>query len=183
MADDKAKATEKQPAPASAEAAPAKKGGPPVKLLGIVAGLMIAEAAGVFMVAKMTGPAKVEAAPLAKGDGHDQEATVEISLVDDRFQNMQTGRVWLWDTEIVLKVKAKNEEYVNKVLESRAAEIKEGVALVFRRAQHNQLKEAGLETLNRQLSAYLDDVVGKDADGKERIERVVIPKCKGFPAE
>jgi hypothetical protein len=25
--------------------------------------------------------------------------------------------------------------------------------------------------------------LGKDGEGKDRLERVVIPKCKGFPAD
>jgi flagellar basal body-associated protein FliL len=72
---------------------------------------------------------------------------------------------------------------VNKVLETRAAEMKEGISMIFRRAQHTHLREPGLETLNRQLTSFLDSVFGKDAEQKSRIERVVIPKCKGYPAE
>ena len=91
--------------------------------------------------------------------------------------------MWVWDTEIVLKVRSKNEEHVTKQLEERAAEIKEGISQIFRRAQHSQLKEPGLETINRQVSTFVQQVLGKDADGKERLERIVIPKCKGFPAD
>lgn len=181
MSDAKEK---KAPAPAPAaepEAAPKKKG---PKGAIIVAALMAVEAGAVFMVAKMTGPKPVEAAvEVQKGDGHDDHAaTVEIPLAEERFQNMQTGQVWVWDTEIALKVPARNEEAVSKVLESRGSEIKEGLAAIFRRAQHSQLKEPGLETINRQLTAFVNQMVGKDAEGHERVERVLIPKCRGFPA-
>lgn len=185
MADAKdAKEAPKEAAKPTEGATPAKKG-LPIKVIGIVAVLMAAEAGGVFFVVKATSP-KVAAAAEAKlehADQNDTEATVEIQLIDDKFQNLQTGRVWIWDSEIYLKVKKKNEEFVNKVLEEKSAEIKEGVSMIFRRAQHSQLKEPGLETINRQLVAYMNQVLGKDADGKERIERVLIPKCRGFPAD
>jgi len=88
----------------------------------------------------------------------------------------------VWDTEIVLKVKKKNEEAVAAVLESKAAEMKEGLSAIFRRAQLGQLKEPGLESLNRQLFTFASQMVGKDAEGRERIDRVLIPKCRGFAA-
>lgn len=185
MSDDKKKeAKPAEPAAKDGDAAP-KKGGLPIKMLGIVGAIMVVQGIGVFMLAKSTGPQAASAAEahLPHADQADREETIELSIVEDRFQNMQTGRAWIWDVEIVLKVRSKNEEAVSKVLEGRAAEITEGISMIFRRAQHIHLREAGLETLNRQLLAFLDGVFGKDADNKSRIERVVIPKCKGFPAE
>src|SRR4051812_23634763 len=98
---------DKKPPPAEAppaEAKPAKKG-LPLKTVGMVAGLMIAEAVGVFLFVSATGPrSQTAGAQIIKGsDQADLEATVEIPLIDDKFQNMQTGRAWIWDTEIVLK--------------------------------------------------------------------------------
>ena len=174
-----------QDAPKTEPAAPAPKKGAPIKTIGIVAVLMVLEAAAVFVFIGATGPTPQSAAAHEfHGAGEpDAEATVEVPLVADRLQNMQTGRVWIWDTEIYLKVKTRNEEYVTKELARRAAEVQEGVALIFRRAPHSQLKEPGLETINRQLTAYITGAIGKDPEGHERIERVVIPKCKGFPAD
>lgn len=177
----------KAPAPETpkegGEAAP-KKGGLNVKLIGAVAGIMIAEGALVYFIAGATGPKPV-AADVQQKDGHDEDhqATVEIPLLEDRFQNMQSGRAYLWDASIVLKVRKKDEEIVTTTLKQRAAEVKEGVALIFRRAPHNQLLEPGLETVNRQVTAYLNEVIEHDSDDKPRVVRVIIPKCKGFPAE
>jgi flagellar basal body-associated protein FliL len=187
MADAKKEPAKEAPKEAATEAKPEapKKGGLPIKLLGGVAVVMVVEAAAVFFVAKATGPkhAQAEEVHVEGADQTDHEATAEIPLIEEKFQNLQTGRVWIWDTEIYVKVRQKNEEYVSKVLENRSAEIKEGVSMLFRRAQHSQLKEPGMETLTRQLNAYLMGIVGKDAEGKERMERVVIPKCRGFPAD
>lgn len=181
MSDADKKSKEAEKAPESAE--PAKKK-PPIKVIGLVAVLMIVEAVGVFAVVSATAkqPAAAEAAHIEGIDEADHDASVEIPLLDDKFQNMQTGGVWIWDAEIILKVKEKNSEYVAGQLENRAAEIKEGISMIFRRAQHNQLKEPGLETINRQLTAYLNKVIGHDAENQPRIERVMIPKCRGFPA-
>lgn len=168
--------------PEAAEA-PAKK--KPTKVIGIVAGLMIVQGVGVFMVARMTGP---QAAAAAEANLHgapqtDHEKTVEIPLIEDKFQNMQTGRAWIWDVSISLQVPAKNQEYVDKVLQERIGEVTEGVGQIFRRAQNTQLREPGLESLNRQIHAYVTQVLGKDASGHDRFRRVLITKCTGFPAE
>jgi flagellar basal body-associated protein FliL len=180
MSDKKADAKAEAPAPAAAPEQPAKKS--PVKPIAIVAVLMIAEAAGVYMFVGKTGPQPAAAAVEGKEEAG-KDALVEIPLIEDKFQNLQTGRVWVWDSEIVLKAKSKNQEFVAKQLEERTAEIKEGVSQIFRRAQHGQLKEPGLETINRQITAFMSQILGKDGEGKERLERVVIPKCKGFPAD
>ncbi len=165
-----------------AEAAPAKSG---KKTMIVVAALMAVEAAAVIGVMSLTGPKSAEADShvLHGTDAPDTESAKEIPLIGDRFQNLQTGRVWIWDCEIVLKVKNKNKEYVERVLNSRGAEIQEGLSTIFRKAQHVHLKEPGLETLNRQVSAFMSFVLEKDADGNERFEKVMIPKCKGFPAD
>ncbi|MEL7474080.1 MAG: hypothetical protein AAGK04_12250, partial [Planctomycetota bacterium] len=82
-----------------------------------------------------------------------------------------------------LKVKMKNQEIVEKALERRKAEIHEGVSMIFRRAQDRHLKEPGFETVTRQLNHYMQDIFGVDPDGLPRVERVIVPKAKGFPAD
>jgi flagellar basal body-associated protein FliL len=177
-------AAQGDPTMADAQPATPPKKSLPVKTLGVVAVLMVAEAAGVIMFLGYSGsrPQKAEA-HLESGDAADHEAQVEIELIADKFQNMQTGKIWVWDVEVYLKVKAKNKDFVEKELARRSAEIKEGVAQLMRRAQSSQLKEPGLESLNRQLGAYIGKVLGNDPDGNSRFERVLIPKCRGFPTE
>jgi flagellar basal body-associated protein FliL len=179
MAEDNTNAESTTPAE------PAKKGGLPIKMIGIIGAIMVAEAVGVFLFVSATSKAP-QAAEAKAIDGHekeDLEATVEVPLLDEKFQNMQTGRVWVWDTSIVLKVRARNQATVEKALETRKAEIQEGLAMIFRRAPHSQLKEPGLETINRQINGYVNQIMGKDPEGRDRVERVVIPRCKGFPTD
>ena len=96
---------------------------------------------------------------------------------------MQSGRVLLWDMKIVLKAAQKNEAYINEQLEKRSSEISEGIAQIVRRAQHGHLKEPDLVTLSRQLAAYADKVFGHDAQGNSRVDRIMIPKCRGVDVE
>lgn len=167
---------------AGTDAAPKKKS--PIKLVAIVGAIMVIEAVGVFMVVGATGkkPADAHATEIKGADHADEEQSVEIPLVEDKFQSMQGSQIWIWDVSVVLKAKKKNEEVINKALDARAAEIHEAVAMIFRRAQLLQLREPGLETINRQISAYMNKLLGKDPEGKDRFERIVIPKCKGFAA-
>jgi flagellar basal body-associated protein FliL len=177
MADKDAK-------PADGAAPDAAKKKPPVKIIAIVAALMVAEAVGVFAVVSATSK-KPESAEAHGVEGHasDEDSEVELKLVDDKLQNMQTGKVWVWDISIYLKVKKKNEVFVTEQLKKREAEIKEEVARLFSKAQHAHLKEPGRETITRQLSALSSKIFGNDPEGAPRVERVLIPKCRGFPTE
>lgn len=175
---------EKKPEGAAEGGGEAKKKGS--KLPIVIAAIMIAEGAGVYLLVSMLGhkPSDAEAYQVeGGGEAALANAQVEIPLIEDKFQNMSTNNVWLWDASIVLKAKKKHEPEITKLLEERGAEIKEGIAMIFRKATHNQLREPGLETLNRQLSAFLNKIVGNDHDGNPIIERVLIPKCRGFQAD
>ncbi len=156
---------------------------PSKKVLLIVGAIMALEGAAVvgFMML-MNGPKDAQAAAIQGEDLAMREQVVEIDLVRERFQNMHGERIWLWDTEITLKVREKNREWVTQQLEDRRGEILEGISLIFRRAQPSHLKEPGLETLNRQITALMEQILGTHPDGSPRIERVLIPKCLGFPS-
>lgn len=167
---------EESPAPE----APKKK--LPIKTVAIVGAIMILEGAGVFMVVSMSGRApQTSEAGIHEGEHGEMEESVEVPLVDDRFQNMQTGNVWIWKLEVYLKVKKKNEEVVNKVLEERSAEIKAALGQMMRRMQHTQLKEPDLRTLTRQLTALMNEKFGYDKE-IPRIDEVIVANCEGFAA-
>jgi len=177
MADKKPKA-EAAPEP-SADGAPKKK--KPIKLIGMIAGVMALEAGVLVAVMGMTGPKTVQAKPV-EVHSPDEDKTLEIEVVSDKFQNLQTGRVWVWDTSVYVQVMAKHEEQVGGILERRAAEIKEGIGQIVSRAQHAQLREPERQTLNRQITGYLNELLKDDA-GHALFERVLIPKCNGFSTD
>lgn len=172
---------------APAEAAPAKKG-LPIKTIGVVAVIMVLEAAALyFVISALKGPAashaKVDAKDLKEDDS---EQTAEIRVLeekDERFQNLSAGRVWVWSVSVYVQVKNKNTERVERVLEMRRAEIREGISQIVGRAQIAQLKEPERQSLNRQVSAFLDKIIGQDPDGKPLVERLLIPTCSGYLAD
>ncbi|MDX2114384.1 MAG: hypothetical protein SFZ24_02015 [Planctomycetota bacterium] len=210
---------EKAPAPApapAAEAAPPKKG-LPVKTIAAVAVLLVVEAVVVIGVVKVLGkPSEVKGVELEHAEHDDSAMLVEIPLLHEKFTNNSSGRVWMWDTEVILKVKKKHagepeaeggekkddghgggkEEAadahaaekpagmtVREEMKQRMAEIRTGVGAIVSAAQHPYFTEPGRETLSRQILEYLRGVFGQDAEGHERIEEVLIPRCLGFPAD
>lgn len=167
----------------SADAAPKKKS--PIMLVAVIAVVMVLEAVGIFVVVGMTGGGTNPAA--AQGletVGHDDSNEfVEIPLVNDKFQNMQTGKTWIWNAEIVLRVKRKNESAVTEAVQAKSAEILEGISTIFSRAQLSQLKEPNRQTINRQITAFMNKAVGPDPEEQPRVDRVLFPKFVGFEAE
>lgn len=216
------------PAAAPAEAAPAKKKLPLVPILGVL-GLLVAEGVAIFMiVGGAAKPAETHGAELQEAHMSEGDKLVEILVVKDKFPNNSTGRSWLWDVEIQVQVKTKNMAQVQEVLASRSAEIKTGLARIWRTAQHNYFNEPSLETLTRQVKRLLDDIMGEGTAkfamasapvaapagdghgapppsdghgapaasdghgapeggghgaGEAAIERVLIPRCVGFPTD
>ncbi len=173
MADEAPKDTD------NAEKAEGKKG-PSVKLLAVIAAIMAVEGAGVFLfITMMSGGPKDAAAEIVSED-EDPEALVEVLLTDEQYQNMTSNQVWIWEAQIFLKVRRKNQDYVQKQLEQRSAEIQEGITQIFRRAKLTELREPDFRTGSRQLTALINDLFGNDADGLPRVERLVIAKLRGF---
>lgn len=174
MADESPKDTE------NAEKPEGKRGLSP-KLLAVILAIMAVEGVGVFMFITMMSGGPKDAAAEIVSEEDDPEALVEVLLTDEQYQNMTSNQVWIWEAEIYLKVRRKNQEYVQKQLEQRAAEIQEGITQIFRRAKLTELREPDFRTGSRQLTALINDVFGNDMDGLPRVERLVIAKLRGFP--
>lgn len=156
----------------------------PIKAMLIVLGLLVAEAVVVVGVVSMGGPpAEVKGGVIDLAPADTLEATGELLIVRDKFPNHSTGRVWLWDLEVQVQVKVKHREHVEKVLDERGAEIKTGISRILRNAHQNHLQEPNLETVTRQFAQYLRTVFGKDPDGEERVQEVLLPQLVGFPAD
>lgn len=176
---------EKPPAAPPADEKAAPKKGLPVKMIGIIAGIMVVEAIAVFLFFGSIAPKKANA---VEHDEHaikddDSQSVQEIMIVEDKFQNLQQGKVWFWDTAVYVQVQKKNSDQVDKVLESRGNEIKEEIGRIIGRAQPAQLREPDGQTINRQFTAYLNKVFGNDSGDKPIIEKVVVPRLRGIRGE
>jgi len=178
MAEEADKKTEE-----TTSAAPAKKK-PPIVAIAAVLVVMAVEGAVVFVVAGMTsGGSAAKASELHDEHSTAGEAISEVPVFQGKFQNLTSGRVFIWETEIVLEVRQKHAEHITHQLEQRQAAVREAIARIYRRTQHAQLKEPGSETLTRQLTAMFDEFFGPDPEGHSRIERVLVPVCDGYPAD
>lgn len=93
---------------ADAKAAP-KKGGLPVKTIGLILGLLVVEGAAVVMLMKMMGkPSEVKATELHEDHDAEGEKLVELPVLSERFTNTSSGRLYVWDLEVLIKVKQKH---------------------------------------------------------------------------
>lgn len=151
------------------------------KMLAIILAVMAVEGVGIFLFVTMMSSTPQDAAAELITDEADPEALVEILLTEEQYQNMTSNQVWIWEAEIFLKVRRKNQDFVQGQLEQRSAEIQEGITQIFRRAKLTELREPDFRTGSRQLTALINDVFGTDADGLPRVERIVIAKLRGFP--
>ena len=85
-----------------------QKKGNPLILVGVVGVLMLVEAVGVYALVTMTGPKNSAAQVDIDVIEDESERLVEVLLVEDRFINMQTGRVWQWAATVHIKLRNRN---------------------------------------------------------------------------
>lgn len=206
-----------KPAPAAEAAPPAADTPPkkslPIKTIGAVAVMLILEAVAIIAVVKMFGkPSEVQGVGLEHMEHDEGDRLVEIPVLHEKYVNNSSGRVWIWDTEVIIKAKhkhagepemegekkggghgepaAEGEHGVHQAgptvrveMKERMAEIRTGIGAIMSSAQHAYFTEPARETLSRQILEYLRKVFGTDPEGHERIEEVLIPRCLGFPAD
>jgi len=192
---DKAEKGEKRPEPAAEKkaAAPEKSGGGFLtKTPVLIGGAMLIEAlvliGGIRFV--LGGPKNASGADLtvsttsetshkpdAGGKGgttSSSDAAVELSLVEFKAMNRQSGRALLYDVSIFVSVRSDHQEAVQQKIKDREALIKDRVRTIIAEMDPEKLggSEPGLETLRRQVKYQLDEIVG---DGM--IEEVLVPRC------
>jgi flagellar basal body-associated protein FliL len=176
MADKKEKEAASA-APAGEEKAPAKKGG--MKLIIAAAVVVVLEVGTVLVTVKMSsGPKAAMAEIPATATAPAVEKDAEVKLVTEKFPNTQSGKLWLYDMQVVAKVSEKNKEKVTALLAEREAEVKDRIRTIIVSSDPKSLAEPGLETLRRQIAYQLEQDIGK-----ELIKEVLIPKCTPIRAE
>jgi flagellar basal body-associated protein FliL len=115
-------------------------------------------------------------APAGKAD---KKKRVELSVVDFRAPNKQSGRTFLYDVAIFISVRADAEEKTKALLNERAALIKDRIRTIIAQSDPEKLgggSEPGLETLRRQVKYQLDEILGEGV-----IDEVLVPRCIPFP--
>lgn len=120
------------------------------------------------------GEGKAGAAP-------DQKSPVELSVVDFRAPNKQTGRTFLYDVSIYVVTKEQNSDLVKSLITSHSELIQDRIRTIIAQSDPDKLgggSEPGLETLRRQIKYQLDQIIG---DGL--IDEVLIPRCIPYRAD
>ena len=156
----------------------------PLKTALILAAVLLIEGAaisGAFLLSRGPTPVQAEEAP-----GHAAalaEQPVEVLLVAEKFQNTRTGRPYLYDTEIYIVIRQKDQERIEARIEAMRAQITTSLATIFRRAEPSYLLEPELSTLTRQIQADLDEQLGRDEEGEPYVQEVLIKKCMQFRSD
>ena len=180
MADEQqANANDGQETPADAG-----KGGGSKKTAIIVLGMLLAEAGLIVGVMTFLGaPSQVQAIDV-QGEIDPGEAPVEVPVLHEKFTNMSTGRVWVWDIEVLVVTQKRYEERVKESLLTNDATVRTGVGEIVAAANHQSFNEPGRPTLTRQIREYLRQLIGRDmASGDEIVVDVLLPACTGFPTD
>ncbi len=150
----------------------------PLKSILVLAAIMLLEG-GVFALwltfAEPTAASGAVKSPLASDPvAH----TAEVTVLNFRAPNTQTGKLWLYDMEIVIEVPRDRKLFVDKIVQDRQAAIRDALNTLIRRAEPQHLVEPELQTLRRQIQVTLTDILGED-----NVENVLIPQCTPYRAD
>lgn len=155
----------------------------PLKPILVLLAVVLIEGAAISTAFLLSGkPAAVQAdAGAEKDEALKLEEPIEELLVADKFQNTRSGRTYLYDMEIYMVVRKRNQELVKRQLDTRKAQVRQDIRTIISRAEPSQMLEPTLATLTRQIQAVLDERIGRDGqDGKPLVEHVLITKCTQF---
>ena len=158
----------------------------PIKLILGVVIILGLEIGTIFITAMMTNKPKLATADPFKTSQLDEgERIVEVPVIKGRFPNRKSGRSMLYQTEITVQVKKKNEEKVKQLIEENQARIKMSVGTIWRNAEPRHFNEPYLSTLTRQVRETLEKIIDANLPEGEnsRVEGVLIPTLTGFPSD
>ncbi len=147
-----------------------------LKTIMIVAGLMLGEGVGLFVVMNLvaTPPDAALAADdeAAMDDPLNLETEAELELCSVDAFNRREGRLFVYHMQLSVMVDAENKEIVEKFVRARTASIRDRVQLVIRSAEPVELNDPTLDALKRQIRNEVNNLLG----GKELIKQVLIAK-------
>ena len=147
-----------------------------VKVILLVAAIMVIEAGVLIGVAMFTSTPAVKA---DSGFEAEQDAAlnriIEVPVVHDRFPNSKQGVLYLYDTQITARVKAKHEKAITEFVAGNQALIKTRIAALWRNAEPRHFNEPLLSTLTRQAEEALKELLPTDPKtGESLLEAVLL---------
>ena len=147
--------------------------------LGILGGIMLLEAVGIFVLVRMTSePGPSEAGEAAQDPGQlVEQMDAELALVNCEAINRKSGQSLVVHISLSVRVAAQNAEHAAKLIEKRQSTIKDRVQMILRSADPQHLNEPNLDTIKRQVRFELDKILGDAVPGNEElILKVLIPQ-------
>lgn len=144
-----------------------------ISLIILVMGL---EGGGIFLAMKIFGSAPQEvdaAAMMGEGmTGWNDAGFVEMVIADLEAPHIKTGKAFIYDIRIAVRIRPEGKEAVEKLLASHKEMLMDRLNRIIRAAEPAQLEEDGLEVIRRQMKYELDQALGDETI----IEEVLLPR-------
>ncbi|MEM6458727.1 MAG: hypothetical protein AAF710_04980 [Planctomycetota bacterium] len=160
-----------------------KKGLPLVPIIAVAAVLLVEAVVIVALFMFAGGPSEVVAEPGVADELAMGEVPAEVLVLAGKFQNTKSGRSFMYDTEIYIKVKTRHLDFMTEKKDAMQASITKDITTIFRRAEPSHLREQELATLTRQVSAALESRFGNDEADEPYVLEVLITKCMEFASD
>ncbi len=155
---------------------PSTPSGKGKKLLIIgVAGFMLLEGVGLFLLTKMMyqQPEAAQATITEEEKAlQNVQEEIELTLPELSSFNKREGRLFIYKLVVTIRVPKDSSEEIQKILEARESTILDRFNTVIRSAETKYLNEPGLDTIRRQFRFELEKILGDD----ELILELLIPK-------
>lgn len=152
------------------------------KVLILVLVISVVEGAGFYALSKMFGGGPQATYGAEGANGHlleGEEAkqvptTAEIEVLNRfRVPNDRSGRLYIYDFDVAMKVPGLRLEDAKKLVTERSREISDRIARIVRAADPPILREPELKELRTQLRQAIGEVIGD----QELIVEILIPRC------
>jgi len=138
-------------------------------VLGLVFGVMAAEALVVFVLIKSfsssASPSVAEAAGpggLLPNEGRKAPAEVEVEIGEFRAQNRKGQQAYVLDFSVFATVSEPDQAKVERAIAAKSATIKDRFSRVVRAMDPERFIEPDLTTLRSRLKEELTEVLGPD---------------------
>jgi hypothetical protein len=149
----------------------------------LIAIVSVVEGGIFFGVMKMFGGGPQVAHGATEGDNvlhgespaqNEKGSSVEVELLQKfRVPNDKSGRLFIYDFDLSVKVSSKRKEEIEKLVSERKGELSDRVARIVRGNDPAVLNEADLKTIR----TLLRNAIGELAGDPEIVQEVLIPRC------
>lgn len=158
----------------------AKRRLPPMKTLAMLVGVFAFEAVAIGAMFFVLAPEPANGDDKGSSEVTKSERTAEVLVVEENFVNLLRGRTYLYETEVVIRIRQKYKGMVEEKLKERKAQIRAEIAEIFRAADPTHLHETTLSTIKRQIESRLNDHLGRNKQDKSFVDEVIIPRCTEY---